>query len=317
MRHWNFIRSELRTHTPRKPEAARFSRRTRLLIVACALAFPVAFWSLVNPANARAAWAELARIMPFASDGAASGIDASQLSEASLNKLQPQQQAELLLRAALEDATPADREVATRAPQWRGRLAPTPRLRILVSAALNSPALDVRATGIHVELSLNDLADDPASANALIGRIHNDPAARPWGLWMLGALGNQGVEPDRILSVLRAYTRDPSEQTRYWAVEGLSYLGDAQSIPPLLNAMRGDTSRSVRERAAGALGHSGMLSRQQRMSAVPALIDCVGDPSLAAATQTLAYRALHDITGADVQDTPSGWRNYWAENAAR
>ena|SRR5690348_7856430 len=317
MRHWNFIRSELRTHTPRKPEAERFSRRIRLLIVVCALAFPVAFWSLVNPANARAAWAELARIMPFAADGVNGGIDASQLSDASLNALQPQQQAELLLRAAIDDAPPAGNAVATRAPQWRGRLAPTPQLRVLVSSALNSPDLNVRSAGIRVELSLNNLADDPASANALIARIHSDPAARPWGLWMLGALGNQGVEPDRILMVLRAYTRDPSEQTRYWAVEGLSYLGDEQSIPPLLNAMRADTSRSVRERAAGALGHSGMLSKQQRMSAVPALIDCAGDPSLNAGTQTLAYRALHDITGADIQDTPSAWRRYWAENTSR
>lgn len=317
MRHWIFIRSELQTHTSRKPEAARFSRRIRLLIVVCALAFPVAFWSLVNPANARAAWAELARIMPFASEGVNSGIDAGQLSDAALNALQPQQQAELLLRAAIEDAAPANGELAARIPRWRGELMPTPRLRVLVSAALNSPALDVRGAGIRVELSLNNLADDPASANGLIARIRRDPGARPWGLWMLGALGNQGVEPERILSVLRAYTRDPSEQTRYWAIEGLSYLGDARAIPPLLNALRGDTSQSVRERAAGALGHSGMLTKQQRMSAVPALIDCAGDPSLAMSTQKLAYRALHDITGADVQDAPSAWRAFWAKNATR
>ncbi len=229
----------------------------------------------------------------------------------------------MLLEAAVEDsaaddsgaATAAD-QVAARADGWRGKLKPSPRLKGLVNAALNSPALEPRTAGIEVELSLNGLAEDPSSANELIARIHNDPAARPWGLWMLGALGNRGVEPERILSILTEYTRDSKEQTRYWAVEGLSYLGQKQSIPLLLDELRGDTSWSVRERAAGALGHSGMLTRQQRMSAVPQLIDDAGDPSLSARTQNLAYRALHDITGASVEDTPSAWRKYWAEATA-
>ncbi|MGH9736339.1 MAG: HEAT repeat domain-containing protein [Candidatus Acidiferrales bacterium] len=158
---------------------------------------------------------------------------------------------------------------------------------------------------------MNNLAEDPADANALMERIRKDPAARPWGLWMLGALGNRGVETQRILSVLTEYTQDSNEQTRYWAVEGLSYLGQQQSIPPLLNALRRDSSWSVQERAAGALGRSGTLTKQQRMSAVPALIEDVSDPSLSTRTQTLAYRALHDITGAHVQNTAAAWRMYW------
>jgi hypothetical protein len=303
--------------SPRKPEAARFSRSIRLLIVFCALAFPVAFWILVNPANARAAWAEFSRIMPFTADTGGDGVDASQISDASLNALRPQQQAELLLRAAIEESVPAGNQVTIRAQHWRGRLTSTPRLQGLVNVALNSPALGVRGAGIEVELSLNNLAENPSSANALIARIHNDSSARPWGLWMLGALGNRGVEPETILSVLREYARDPAEQTRYWAVEGLSFLGEDQSVPPLLDALRGDSSLSVRERAASALGHSGMLTKRQRLCAVPALIEDVGDASLSASTQALAYRALHDITGAKMDNAPVAWQKYWAENAGR
>lgn len=296
---------------------ALFSRSIRLLIVICALAFPVAFWTLVNPSTARAAWAEVARIFPFEAAGNTGTIDASQLSDAFLAKLQPQQQAELLLQAAIENSGPAAGGVAKHAPQWRGRLAPTQRLKSLVNTALNSPVLDARAAGVHVELSLNNLAEDPASARSLIERMHSDPAARPWGLWMLGALGNRGVESGRILSVLTAYTRDSSEQTRYWAVEGLSFLGKDQSIPPLLSALRSDSSRSVRERAASALGHSGMLTKQQRLSAVPALIDDAGDPSLSPSTQLLAYSALHDITGAKIDDTAAAWRKYWSDHSTQ
>lgn len=280
--------------------------------------FPVAFWTLANPANARAAWAEFSRIIPFTGSANEDSIDASQLSDMALAGLAPQQQAELLLRAEIDGAedsgakTVGD-QVALRVPQWRGRLTPSPRLKGLVNAALNSPVLDARETGIEIELSLNNLAEDSASADALIARIRKDPAARPWGLWMLGALGNRGIERERILSVLTECTRDSDEQTRYWAVEGLSYLGQEQSIPVLLNALRGDSSWSVRERAAGALGRSGMLTTQERMSAVPALIDDAGDPSLDARTQTLAFRALHDITGAHVQNTPVAWQKYWAE----
>jgi HEAT repeat protein len=311
------MNAQSRRRTSRKPEAARFSRSIRLLVVVCALAFPVSFWILVNPANARAAWAEFSRIMPFTADAGGNSVDATQISDASLNVLHPQQQAELLLRAAIEESAPAGDQVRTRAPQWRGRLMPTARLQGLVNTALNSRTLGARAVGVEVELSLNNLAENPSSANALIARIRSDPAARPWGLWMLGALGNRGVEPERILSVLSGYTRDPAEQTRYWAVEGLSFLGEDQSIPPLLDALRGDSSPSVRERAASALGHSGMLTKQQRLSAVPALIEDAGDASLSASTQTLAYRALHDITGAKVNDTPVAWEHFWAENAGR
>lgn len=306
-------------HPFQGPDAARFSRSVRLLIVFCALTFPVVFWVLANPANARAAWAQVSRMIPFTAPVGGGTIDANRLSDAALAQLQPQQQAELLLQATIEDSgqTAATDQVSARAEAWRGKLGPSPRLKGLVNAALNSPTLDVRAAGIQVELSLNGLTEDPASANALIARIRKDPDARPWGLWMLGALGNRGIEPQRIFSVLTAYTREPKEQTRYWAVEGLSYLGQEQSVWPLLNVLRGDSSWSVRERAAGALGHSGMLTKQQRMTAVPQLIQDAGDPSLDASTQTLAYRALHDITGADVQDTPAAWQKYWTELPAR
>src|SRR5262249_36606556 len=141
--------------------------------------------------------------------------------------------------------------------------------------------------------------------------------ARPWGLWMLGALGNRGVEPESAFAVLLKYSRDSDEKARFWAVEGLSLLGSDQSIRPLLDILHSDPSDQVRERAACALAQSGMLNPQQRMSAVPSLIDYADDSSLNPATHTLVYHALRDITGANVENDPSAWRNYWTETASR
>jgi len=297
-------------------QAAVFGRGFRFLILVCAVMFPVAFWVLVNPATARAAWAEVARIIPFKGQ-AGVHVSGERVSEAVLARMGAQQQAEALLRAAIDHSPGAGEQIRARVPAWRGHLVSSAQLAGLVETALNSPELCLRATGIQVELGLNNLAEDSASAKALIARVHSDPAARPWGLWMLGALGGQGVETGRILPVLSAYTRDPNQQTRFWAVEGLSLLGNNESIAPLLTALRSDAAQPVREGAASALGRSGMLRKEQRLSAVPALIDDASDGSLDPATHRLAYAALHDITGARVADTPAAWRAYWAAKGTR
>ena len=134
---------------------------------------------------------------------------------------------------------------------------------------------------------------------------------------MLGALGNRGVESGRILTALVAYTRDPNEKTRYWAVEGLSVLGADESIPPLVEVLRNDSSPEIRERAACGLAQSGMFTKKQRTAAVPALIDAAGDSSLDAETRALVYHALRDITAATVDNDASALRSWWAESAPR
>jgi HEAT repeat protein len=295
-------------------QRAIFGGGIRLLLAVCAFAFPAAFWVLANPATARAAWAEIARMVPFrVSQGGGAGT--RQLSDAALAALPAQEQAESLLQAAIEQSTAAAEQITARAAGWRGHLKPTARLAGLLNTALNAPGLKARRAAVEVELALNNLAENSATADKLIARVDGDRAARPWGLWMLGALGNHGIESARILSVLSAYSRDSNERTRFWAVEGLSLLGKEQSIPLLLTALRSDRSDSVRERAASALAHSGMLTKAQRYSAVPALINDTSDPSLDRSAQMLAYHALHDITGARVDNTPFAWRDYWANHS--
>jgi len=67
----------------------------------------------------------------------------------------------------------------------------------------------------------------------------------------------------------------------------------------------------VRERAACSLAQSGMLTQDQRMTAVPTILTYTDDPALDAQTHTWAFQALRDITGQNLQNDPAAWRDWW------
>jgi hypothetical protein len=150
----------------------------------------------------------------------------------------------------------------------------------------------------------------------------SDHAQKIWALWTLGLLGNRGVETVRIVQVLSAHlkdsakgsTRDQNEDARRWAVEGLALVGTTSTIVPLLNAMHNDPSPIVRERAACSLAESGMLTHQQRLAAVPQLINYSEDPALDAQTRSWAFQALTDITRQRLPNDSTAWRNWYQES---
>src|SRR5207245_1569244 len=110
-------------------------------------------------------------------------------------------------------------------------------------------------------------------------------------LWDIALLGNRGIEPERAAQILLASIHDQNENVRYWAVEGLAYLGTDQSIGPLLQIFHDDPSAMIRERAACGLAQSGMLSEQQRRNAVPQLLDFADDSSLDPETRKWVFEA--------------------------
>jgi HEAT repeat protein len=141
-----------------------------------------------------------------------------------------------------------------------------------------------------------------------------DQKTQVWALWTLGLLGNRGVEPERVAEILKAHAHDSNENVRYWTVEGMAYLGTDEVIPVLLQIFHDDSSPTIRERAACGLAQSGMLSEQQRRSAVPQLLAFADDTSLDAQTHTWVYQALRDITGQSLPNDPSSWRNWYANH---
>src|SRR5271168_2242731 len=234
--------------------------------------------------------------------------------DAELKQLPPQQQAERLLERAMHDDAAALDLLRQNVDGWRGRLKNTDQLFDLVLAALNSRDLRVRTAAIDVDLAANNLSKSPESVTRLTQQLQRDPTGRGMALWRLGSLGNRGVEPEKVLSSLLNYANDANEHTRYWAVEGLAMLGNDATIDPLLDVLAHDRSAQVRERAASSLGQSGMLTREERLAAVPHLLNFADDDSLTTTTRELVYGTLRVITGVELGNDANAWRAWWASH---
>lgn len=293
-------------------------RGARLAVISALLALPLMLFLALKPASARAAWEEFARIIEFKSDSesASPALLSERLNE-SLARLTPQEQSELLLEGTIDHYSGALEQLSDRIDGWRGHLNMDARLSGDLNTALNSNDLRVRAAAIELELAAYDLAKTPRDAQQLMDRIKHEPAARPWALWMLGALGNRGVEPERALEVLRTYSCDPDEKTRFWAVEGMSLLGSDATIEPMLGIFRNDPSQEVRESAGRGIAQSGMLTKEQRRKAVPTLLNYAEDSAIDSSTRSWVFQALRDITGESLGSNPSAWRNWWVESPRR
>jgi HEAT repeats len=268
---------------------------------------PAAGWFHLTPALASA----FSRPPAFVPASSPSAADAD---VEAINHLAPQQQAERLLELAIQHPDQSVSLIHKNLDSWRGHLEDTDRLFHLVLAALDSKDPRVRVAAVEIDLAANNLVKSPQGLAKLLNQIHNDPEGRYLALWRLGSLGNRGVEPATVLNTLLRYSRDSNLQTRFWAVEGLAMLGTAESIDPLLSILAHDPAKQVRERAATNLARSGMLTGEQRLSAVPQLLNLLDDDSLDPSTQSLICAALRTITGASIGKDPSAWRDWWAHH---
>jgi len=266
---------------------------------------------------ARGAFADITRLLtPHTNSEPASLAQLSQHEIESLNHQMAQQQAELLLERDINHYGGANDEIAARVDGWRGRIQLRPQLDSLITTALNSNDLRVRAAGIEVDLAAMNMAKTPKSAARLREQAQNsDRPQRVWALWGLGLLGNRGVETEKASQILAAQLHDSDPEVRHWAVEGLAYLGTDESITPLLQSLHQDSSPVVRERAARSLARLGMLTQDQRRSAVPALLAFADDSSLDSQTHTWIFQALRDITGQNLPSEISAWRSWYSSSS--
>ena len=313
--------SSAATSAPAATPEQQISKRLAIIL---ALAILLIFIASAMPSPIRAAWDEFTVRMELR--GRSDLQTRSQPQSASPAKLSdheieeiaampPQKQAERLLERSINHYDGAldllDRDVQN----WYGQLELQGQLTSLITTALNSNDLRVRSAAIEVELAGYNLPKRSESVEALLARIESEPSARPWALWMLGLLGNRGVETYHAFTVLMDHRHDPEEQTRYWAVEGLSMLGIDETIAPLLDSFRTDPSPLVRERGGCGLAQSGMLTREQRLRAVPDLLQMMDDKTLDATTRGWVFQALRDITGATIASDPAAWRDWWSHHA--
>ncbi len=228
--------------------------------------------------------------------------------------MKPQKQAETLLELAVGRSNGAVEQISSRVDRWHGKLQWDSRIATLSTAALNSNDMRVRESGVEVELAAYGLAKNSASLDYVLKSADSpDHTQKIWALWALGLRGNRGVETGRVVEVLSAHLKDSDEDSRRWVVEGLSLAGTSETVPVLLQVMHDDPAPSVRELAACSLAESGMFTPEQRMSAVPQLVNYTDDSSLDAQTHAWAFQALGDITHQRLPNDSAAWRN-WYEN---
>jgi hypothetical protein len=245
--------------------------------------------------------------------------DHSKLSEHNIEWVQtqpPQAQMEFLLGAAVNHDGGATRMISEMVEGWRGKVKATPRWETLQETALYSNDLRVRAAAIEINLAVRNIAKTDDYADRLIETAHKLPQNRPYFAWELGMLANRGIRTERIHDLLAEWIHDPDQQTRFWSVEGLAHIGTEATIKNFLDVFRNDPSLDVRERAGCSLAKSGMLTREQRMKAVPGLIDLGDDPSLDATTRSWIYQALREITNVNLPNDAATWRNWYSTHGS-
>ena len=301
---------------PQDSAATVEPRGAKSLMAVLSLAMVLIFVAAAIPAPIRAAWDEFSLRMQLQQSQPQSASP-SKLSDHEIEEianLPAQQQAERLLERAVNHYDGALDLIGKSVDKWFGQLELQGQLASLLTTALNSNDLHVRAAALEIELAGYNLPKRAESADNLIERIRREPSARPWALWMLGVLGNRGVETHRAFVTLMDHRNDPDEQTRYWTIEGLSLLGTDDTVAPLLEAFRTDPSPLVRERGGCGLAQSGMLTREQRLRAVPQLLKMTDDMTLDDVTRGWVFQALRDITGATISAQPDAWRAWWAQH---
>lgn len=269
-------------------------------------------WSNIHPVAAAAAGQEASSELVSAPQPGAREIDTEEIS-----RLAPQQQAERLLELAIQQPDPSLSLIERNLLSWRGHLQDSERLFHLVLEALNSNDPRVRVAAVEIDLAANNLMKAPESFEKLQRQIQSGSEGRYMALWRLGALGNRGVEPSEAFRTLKLYTQSRNQEARFWAVEGLAMLGNRESIDALLNTLAHDPAAPIRQRAANALSHSGLLTGEQRLTAVPQLLNLLDDDSLDAATQSLVSATLEAITGASFGKNAAAWRDWWAHHDSR
>jgi HEAT repeat protein len=226
--------------------------------------------------------------------------------------MKPQRQAETLLELAVGHSQGAVEQISSRVDRWNGQVQWNSQIASLTTAALNSNDMRVRESGVEVELAAYGLAKNAASLEFVLKNADSpDHSQKIWALWALGLMANRGVESERIVEVLADHLKGDDPDSRRWAVEGLAVAGSDQAIQPLLATMHDDSSPMVRERAACSLAESGMFTPDQRMTAVPQLLNYTDDPSLDAQTRGWAFQALGDITHQRLPRDSAAWRRWY------
>src|SRR4029077_20807605 len=216
---------------------------------------------------------------------------------------------QLLQRLASGDAGAAD-EILEKSAGWTEKTQRSATASQWMTIALNRPELHAREAAVRAELALDGITEDEAGLK-YVEQAVGDPNQRAWALWMLGALGNRGIDPVHTAKIIGAYLADSDVNVRAAAVNGLAILATDETIPMLPAPSRNDPSPIVQERAACGLAESGMYTHEQRMTAATSLVGWLDDSTLSPGQRAWTAQALGDISGQHFGPDSAAWRNWY------
>jgi HEAT repeats len=215
----------------------------------------------------------------------------------------------LLARVGAGDAAAAE-QVLAESDDWTGKTRRTARTDQAVSTALNLGSARAREATVQAALALDGVPRNQRGV-ARMEQAVGDPSQRAWAFWMLGALGNRGVDPIHTVKIIESYLSDPDVNVRADAVDALSLVATDETIPMLLDRFRNDPSPVVQERAACDVAHAGMYTHAQRMAAAASLVGWVDDSLLSAQQRAWTVQALGDISGKNFGVNSAAWKNWY------
>jgi HEAT repeat protein len=234
-------------------------------------------------------------------------------SNAASNDSSEQAQAEALLQRVASGDSAATDQVLNESDQWRGKTQRTSKADQFLTVSLNSSDIHMRQASLQAELALDGVERNEAGLDRLEPAL-KDPSQREWALWMVAALGNRGVDPQRAAIMISAYLQDPDTNTRAAAVNAFAMLGTDATILLVLDRFRNDPSPVVQERAACGLAQSGMYTHEQRMTAATTLVRWLDDARLTQQQHAWTLQALRDISGKNIGTDSSEWQS-WLDGA--
>lgn len=266
-----------------------------------------------NPrATAQALWGVVATVVALTGDPTfATHAVLSEHEIERIDTLSPQQQAETLMQRAVNRYEGATDLIEARVDSWIGQISFSDQLSNSTNTGYASADLRVRAAAVEVSLAAYGYSKQPESAHKLIADVQNREGDMVSSLWVLGLLGNRGIERELIVRELIETVKDPEPQARHWSIEALGKIGSNEVIPILTDVFRFEPELWLKERAACNLADSGMFTKEQRMLAVPELLSMADHPSLEPQAQLWVYQALREITGQPIENDATVWRN-WA-----
>jgi len=269
----------------------------------------------IHPKIALGAWEQFVRVIGLAGEPLpASPAVFSEHEVEEIEGLPPQEQVMRLLPRATNHYQGAIELIERKVDGWHGSLDYTEALSGMLITTMDSNDLRVRAAAIEVYLAAWNVPKNSESVETLIDRAQSDPDRTANALWTLGLLGSRGVEAERVKETLQPYLKDPREEVRFWAVEGIALVATDDVIEPLLGVLHDDPSIRVRERAACSLAQTGMFETSQRMKIVPTLLDWMDEPGPDDTTRGFVFHALRDITGRSFGKDPAAWRAWWDQS---